>query len=107
MLKGDATCSTRKAVLGWIVDTLKLTVELPNHCFVRLFEILVWVRPPQRRIITNKRHQLLEELSSMVISIPGGRGLFSLLQQALKHRREQGSRVRLSSGVHAFFADIR
>jgi hypothetical protein len=29
MLKGDATWATRKVILGWLVDTLKMTIEPP------------------------------------------------------------------------------
>jgi hypothetical protein len=29
MLKGDATWATRKDILGWTVDTLQMTIELP------------------------------------------------------------------------------
>jgi hypothetical protein len=71
MLKGDATWATRKAVLGWIVDTLKLAMELPEHqiVIVLLFEILAGVQPSQRRITTKKWQQLLWELPSMVLTI--------------------------------------
>ena len=31
LLKGDAYPATRKQILGWIVDTLRGTLELPSH----------------------------------------------------------------------------
>jgi hypothetical protein len=40
MRKGDATWATRKIVLGWIIDTVCLTIELPAHRLTRLFELL-------------------------------------------------------------------
>jgi hypothetical protein len=31
MLKGDATWATRKIVLGWLLDTVAMTVQLHSH----------------------------------------------------------------------------
>jgi hypothetical protein len=31
MLKGDATWATRKVVLGWLLDTCAMAVQLPPH----------------------------------------------------------------------------
>jgi hypothetical protein len=53
MLKGDATWSTRKTILEWVVDTIKMTVELPPHRVERLFELLDSVSPCQRRASAN------------------------------------------------------
>jgi hypothetical protein len=72
MLKGDATWSTRKNILGWVVDTITMTVELPPHRVDRLFELLDSVSPRQRRASANKWEKLLDELRSMVLAIPGG-----------------------------------
>jgi hypothetical protein len=43
----------------------------------------------------------------MVLSIPGGEGLFSVLQEALRAKCDQGTRVRLSSSVHLILSDFR
>jgi hypothetical protein len=43
----------------------------------------------------------------MVLAVPGGRGLFSVLQQVLKVRSEDGTRARLSMEVHAILQDVR
>jgi hypothetical protein len=40
MRKGDATWATRKAILGWTIDTIAKTIELPPHRIQRLFELL-------------------------------------------------------------------
>jgi hypothetical protein len=40
MQKGDATWTSRNILLGWILDTVCLTLELPNHRVARLFEFL-------------------------------------------------------------------
>jgi hypothetical protein len=38
--QGDAHWETHKLILGWVVDTLKMTIELPSHRKERLQEIL-------------------------------------------------------------------
>ena len=79
--KGDAAWATRKLVLGWILDTLALTIELPPHQRKRLLDTLNENRHRQR-ISVKDWHKLLGELRSMVLAIPGGQGLFSHLQLA-------------------------
>jgi hypothetical protein len=106
MLKGDATWATWKTILGWVVDTIKMTVELPQHRVERLFELLDYVAPGQRRASANKWEKLLGELRSMVLAIPGGRGLFSVLQEAPKKRFDNGTRVRLTPIVHSMLQDF-
>jgi hypothetical protein len=107
MRKGDATWTTRKVILGWIIDTVSLTIELPAHRIARLFELLDSVPDHERRVSTKKLQQLVGELRSMVLIVPGGRGLFSVLQQVLKVHTEDGTRVRLSMEVHAILPDFR
>jgi hypothetical protein len=105
--KGDATWSTRKVILGWIIDSIQLTLELPFHLIARLFELLDSVVSSQRRVSTRKWQKLLGELWSMVLAVPGARGLFSVLQLALKVRLEEGTRLRLTDQVHAVLRDFR
>ena len=107
MKKGDATWTTRKIILGWVVDTVAQTIELPPHRVQRLHDILADIPRTQRRIATKKWHQVIGELRSMVIAIPGARGLFSTLQEAFRHTEEKGKRIRLHKHVHAFLDDFR
>jgi hypothetical protein len=101
MMKGDATWATRKTILGWVVDTIKVTVELPQHRLERLFELLDSVASGQRRASANNWEKLLGELQSMVLAIPGSRGLFSVLQEAPKKRFDNGTRVWITPIVHS------
>jgi hypothetical protein len=39
-LMGDATWATRKVILGWLMDTVAMTIQLPHHRLAQLFEIL-------------------------------------------------------------------
>jgi hypothetical protein len=106
-LKGDATWATRKIVLGWLLDTFAMPIQLPAHRVTRLFELLDSIAPKQRRTTVNKWQNLLGELRYMVLCIPGGKGLFSVLQEALRTKCDQGTRIRLSSAVHLILADFR
>ena len=107
MRKGDATWSTRKVMLGWIIDTVQQTIELPEHRVDRLHEILASIAPRQKVIDERLWHKVLGELRSMAIAIPGARGLFSLLQEAFRHREPHRPRIRLSRGVHKILDDFR
>jgi hypothetical protein len=97
----------KKIILGWILDTICLAVELPAHRIARLFDLLDSVLPHQRRVSTKKWQQLVGELRSMVLAVPGGRGLFNVLQQVLKVRTKNGTRLRLSAEVHTILKDFR
>jgi len=92
MLKGNAYLSPRKVVLGWLIDTIQGTVELPPHRIERLREIFNYLRG-RDRVGLAKWHKFLGELRSMAIGIPGSRGLFSLLQNALKFKQKDRVRI--------------
>jgi hypothetical protein len=49
LLKGIACWTTCKIVLGWILDTLQCTIELPPHCLECLQTILDSIHPQQKR----------------------------------------------------------
>jgi hypothetical protein len=40
LLQGDACWTTRKVILGWIINTLKMTIELPQHRVESLSKML-------------------------------------------------------------------
>jgi hypothetical protein len=58
-----------------------------------------------KRVATRKWQQVLGELRSMSLGIPGARGLFSTLQQAL--RVPEARHIRLTASVHDFMDDFR
>jgi hypothetical protein len=92
--KGDATWSTTKLLLGWLIDTASMTLMLPSHRQTRLLDILANVSQRQR-ISRRKWQQLLRELRSMALAISGARFHFSLLQNALVS--QHGHRIRITS----------
>ena len=81
--KGDAALMTRKEILGWLIDTIRGTIELPEHRRVRLQEIFDYLRG-RKRVGLAKWRKFLGELRSMAIGIPGSRGLFGALQVGLR-----------------------
>lgn len=100
---GDALWSTCKTILGWILDALQGTVELPARKRDRLLAVLDTARH-QHRISVRKCQKLLGELRSMLLAISGGAGLFSQLQHALK--KAKGKRVHLTRHAHDHLHDL-
>ncbi len=94
MLKGDAFWAPQKRMLGWDIDSETMTLNLPPRRIERLRSVLKWLQPPRKRLATRKWHQLLGELRSMSPALPGTRGLFSFLQEALS--KGDSHRVRLN-----------
>ena len=103
--KGDASWDTVKTVLGWLIDSVAMTITLPPRRLARLTELLASIPPTQSRLAIDKWHSLLGELRSMSIALPDSRGLFSSLQAAL--RTNQNNRLRLSKGFHDALDDFR
>jgi hypothetical protein len=104
LLKGDGNWSTRKTILGWVVDTVAKTISLPPHRSDRLLSILSDLHG-RRRVSTRKWHRLLGELRSMCLALPGGPGLFSHLQAAF--RTADKKRVRITPSVQQALDDWR
>lgn len=98
--KGDADWSTCKKVLGWLIDTVELTIQLPPRRMERLQALLDKYPPDKRRAAVLEWQQLLGELRSMTVALPGSRGLYSELQNTLRHP-DSTNRVRLSAAVHS------
>ena len=102
--QGDADWGTCKTILGWILDTQSMTLSLPPRRMTRLAKILASIPLTQKRTTINRWHQILGELRSMSLAIPGSRGLFSHMQEALRHREghpHRGKpRLSLHAGVH-------
>ncbi|MGH7974087.1 MAG: hypothetical protein ACREBR_01075 [bacterium] len=105
LLKGDGAWATDKVMLGWHIDSVQGTIALPPHRRERLEQILRSIHPNQHRIGLRTWQQVIGELRSMLLGIPGGQGLFCHIQHALKHSDRH--RVRLSRHVHAALNDFR
>eukprot|EP00804_Cyclotella_cryptica_P003096 CCRYP_006083-RB/>CCRYP_006083-RB protein AED:0.19 eAED:0.39 QI:0/0/0/1/0/0/2/0/333 len=82
-----------------------MTIHLPQHRVDRLWEILHSIPPTQKRTTVKKWHQVLGELRSMSIALPGARNMFARLQKALSLQTK--NRVSLKKGVHQALEDFR
>jgi hypothetical protein len=79
-----------------------MTISLPEHRRERLLEILTSVINCKRASV-QEWHRLLGELRSMSIAIPGSRGCFSFLQEALK---PGAKRIKISNQVRHQLQDF-
>jgi hypothetical protein len=102
MKKGDAAWATIKVLLGWLIDAVRGTIELPPHRLERLQELIGSFRSRHRSSLKDWR-KLLGELRSMTIALPGSEGLFTHMQAALV--KAGNNRVRLTRHVHAELND--
>ena len=68
-------------ILGWFIDTVSLTISLPKHRQDKLLQMLTDVISKTR--VLKEWQKLLGELRSMSLAIPGSKGCFSFLQEAL------------------------
>jgi len=101
--KGDLEWGTTKRILGWDLDSVAGTISLPPHRAQRLCELLLSFIT-LRRTSRTKWQQLLGELRSMALAIPGAGYLFSTLQHPLT-AQPNSHRIRLSALTRATLAD--
>ena len=102
--KGDGSFTTVKVVLGWLLDTVAGTIELPPHRLERLMELLEAFPKSRKSCPKRELQRLVGELRSMIIAIPGGVGCLSWLQERVK---EAGERVLLNQHFHDAIEDFR
>ncbi|KAL3816142.1 hypothetical protein ACHAXA_001629 [Cyclostephanos tholiformis] len=103
---GDCLWGTIKQVLGWIIDSVDMTISLPPHRAARLLEVLDSFPPTQKRTSPNRWHAALGELRSMALALPGARNIFSSMQNALTTAQSK-NRIALGKGVHDALNDFR
>ena len=96
LLKGDGSWATRKLVLGWILDSVRKTIELPAHRKAAVAEIFADLAKT-KRVGAKKWSSILGKLRFISMAIPGSAGLFSALQWA-KNQAGNG-RVRIDGFV--------
>ena len=104
MKKGDGSWSTRKELLGWIVDTVRQTLELPPHRKQSLAKIFAELGPC-KRISAKKWRRILGKLRFVSVAIPGSSGLFSALQLALSRTSE--GRIRITKALRHHIETFR
>eukprot|EP00536_Pseudo-nitzschia_multiseries_P017358 jgi/Psemu1/50546/gm1.50546_g len=107
ILQGDATWTTKKVILGWLINSINKTISLPPHRVERLKEILHSIAPTQRHVPIQQWHKVRGELRSMALAIPGSIGLFSILQEAFQHKEPNRQQIRLTKRVQSFLRDFQ
>ena len=96
LLKGDSSWSTRKVILGWLLDTIRQTIELPAHRKLELAQLFHELASKSR--VTEKYWlKVLGKLRFISVAIPGSAGLFSALQLALQ--RSSHGRIRVTRAL--------
>ena len=85
LFEGDCTWSTFQVLLGWVVYMVNMMLYLTPHREKRFKEIMAGIPIIQKQISVEKRHWVLGELLFMDIALPGARGVFSHMQEALGH----------------------
>jgi hypothetical protein len=100
---GDGAWSTKKIILGWLIDTAAGTIQLPDHKVERL-EALLQHFLHVSRTSRKKWYSLLGELRHMSVAIKGAAYLFSILQSILVDQ-PTAKRVHLGPLIHASLAD--
>ena len=69
LLKGDVDWETCKVILGWVIDTVALTLMLPPHQVAKVLQLLALPSTLQH-IRTSEWHQLLGILRSFSLALP-------------------------------------
>ena len=103
--KGDGRWTTTKIILGWVLDTQAQTITLPQHRADRLLSILDSLLK-RRRIAFTSWQKVLGELQSMVLALPGGRGLFSTLYTGYSEGNAT-NRLRITGPLRDAILDFR
>jgi hypothetical protein len=83
---------------------MAMTVRLPPRRLQRLAELLTSIPITQSCLSLDRWYKLLSELRSMLLALPGTRGLFSSLQAALCS--SDGKRLCLTKSFHDALADF-
>ena len=96
LLKGDGSWGTRKLLLGWIVDTVRQTLELPPHRKEILANIFADLART-KRVSERKWRKVLGSLRFVSQATPGSAGLFCALQLALN--RSSDGRIRITKAL--------
>ena len=82
---GNCTWSTCQVLLGWVIDTVSMTLSFPPQRKNCSKEILAGIPTSQKRIVVDKWHRLLGGTRSIAIPLTGAQGLCIHMQEDLRH----------------------
>ena len=95
--QGNCSWDTVKLILGWIIGTVNMNLELHLHRVLQLRKILDSIPHNQHRTSAKKRLTVLRELRSMALTLPGAHNISSRLHNALD--KDSKIPVTLDKGV--------
>ena len=96
--KGDGNWEDEKEILGWILNSEKVTFQLPPCCLKELKSLLT-ISPSQRRLPVSNPRSLIGKLRSMHLAVPGSIGHFFFIEEALT-KVGMASKAYLSKALH-------
>ena len=94
--KGDGSWHTRKTIVGWTLDFIRQTLELPVHRKEELISLFESLRD-RKRVSERRWRKALGKLRFIARGVPGSKGLLSALQLALN--RASDGRIRITNNV--------
>ena len=94
--KGDGSWHTRKTIVGWTLDFIRQTLELPAHRKDELIDLFLSLRD-RKRVSERRWRKAVGKLRFITRGVPGSRGLLSALQLALN--RASDGRIRVTANV--------
>ena len=101
---GDGSLDPRKLILGWLIDALKQTLELPLRRQKRILELLSEFIS-RKRCTLNSWQKLLGELRFVSPGVSGSRGLFGILQVPLV--RKTKGRIRITRPIRLLLSTFK
>ena len=106
MGEGDGVWATRKELLGWVFDGVRRCIELPAAKVTSLVTELKQVGR-QRKVHRKDLEKLRGRLRHAAIGMPGGRGLVSPLDRALRDETLKWVPVRSNQELVDALRDFR
>ena len=94
--RGDGSWDTVKTLLGWVVDSVKQTISMPDHRQQAVKEWFDEMRG-RKRDGARKWQRMIGLLRFVSPAIRGSKGLFSALQLGLKH--SDRNRIRITRHI--------
>jgi len=101
---GDGSLNPRKLILGWLIDALKKTLELPLRRQQRILSLLAEFLGRKRCTLLSCQ-KLLGELRFVSPGVAGSRGLFGILQVPLI--RKTRGRIRITRHIHLLLTTFK
>ena len=93
-----------QVLLGWVIETVNIMMNLPPHQENCFREIISAIPRNQNRIELDTWHRVLGDLHYMEIDLTRYQEMFIHMQEALRH--VQGKRVVLTKIVHQDMEDL-